>query len=97
MSESEHEDAIISELKRINSRLQSILTAINILNDRLSDMVQVLNMRQMAHKRWEKEKEQQANTISLEQLQELVKKNPAIAYLLSSQIPEFKKDINTQQ
>jgi hypothetical protein len=73
MSESE-EDAIISELKRINSRLQSILTAINILNDRLSDMVQVLNMRQMAHKRWEKEKEQQANTISLEQLQESCKR-----------------------
>ena len=94
MSESE-EDAIISELKRINSRLQSILTAINILNDRLSDMVQVLNMRQMAHKRWEKEKEQQANTISLEQLQELIQKNPALAYLLSQQTT--KKDINTQQ
>jgi len=97
MSESEHEDAVISELQRINSRLQSILTAVQVLNDRLSDMVQVLQMRQMAHKRWEKEKEQSTTTISLEQLQELVQKNPALAYLLSSQIPEFKKDINTQQ
>jgi hypothetical protein len=75
MSEDEQETSIIAELKRINSKLISLITAVNVLNDRLADLANVLNMRELARKRWDKEREKQ-QLISIEDLQTLINNNP---------------------
>ena len=83
MSElNDHEDLILAELKRINSRLLSLISAVDTLNDRLADFARTLHMRNLAMESARKRQEQQ-QVISLDQLREAINANPLLKQLLN--------------
>ena len=90
-----NKDLILAELKRINSRLLSLLNAIDNLNDRLSDFARTLHMRNLSQESVAKRKQQQ-EAIPLEQLLNTISSNPLIRDIIIKQYGATKQDSQTE-
>jgi len=88
-----NKDLILAELKRINSRLISILNALDILNDRLADFARTLHMRNLAQ---ESVKKRQEQAIPLDQLLNTISANPLIRDIIIKHYGATKQDSQTE-